>query len=657
MDFFRAHKAIGTAIPTYFIESTAPNNVDDTAVVPPKLPKVLEEVDPAAALHEIARTLTSGANPNLVVMVHGYNNPEPAVLKMYTSAALAIQSDPAITSRQALVCVGYRWPSEKMFQPWGGTWDALPTLPTWILYCGAVLATLPFLLFYLTPHSSYWGFFRNEIGDHVVTWVGLTLAGLILTAALLRGIVYFRDNYRASNYGVPDLVQVIRAIDGKIGELRGSSESTNDVQLSFIGHSMGGFVVTNTIRVLSDVFDREVRDLNDYGSGQSGADAPPPPSPNIGRCFHLKRFLLASPDIPGETLLSNRGNFLNSALSRFHEAYLFSNEGDEVLRQISTLANYFVFPTRNRNYGFRLGNVEILSRNFGMIDVNGDDFLRLLRIGNLTVQELYDTLEDAKAKRLASDAPVLEQAPLPQRFTYFDCTDYVDYFDEVDPNDPEQQQISKTMRPLLTFAKWCKRYNAEAKMRWYSHLYLLIVYCVNHQKPNVHGGYFEGVLSQQLIYRLACLGYDATVLAYGNEAALSTACEQKQIRMLVSPLLWADRSKTASVELPRPPDRTTRPAAPTPQLQTQSAPPRATAAVVPVLVGKPIGEVREAIAAIRDAHVGSAVPAARGAEPQLLLLEITREADGKTPGTVLEQTPPADSPIQPRTTIEVTVAK
>lgn len=657
MDFFRAHRAIGTTIPTYFIESTAPNNVDDTAVVPPTLPKVLEEVDPAAALQEIATTLANGANPNLVVMVHGYNNPDPAVLKMYTSAAMAIQRDAAITSRQGLVCVGYRWPSEKMFQPWGGTWDALPTLPTWILYCGVVLAALPFLLFYGAPDSSQWPidifrYVRNALGDHLVTMAGLTFAGLIITAALLRGIVYFRDNYRASNYGVPDLVQVIRAIDGKIGELRGSREWTNDVQLSFIGHSMGGFVVTNTIRVLSDVFKSEVSNFNDYGAGPSG-EAEADPSPNVGRCFQLKRFVLASPDIPGETLLSSRGNFLRSALKRFDEAYLFSNEGDEVLRQISTLANYFVFPTKSRNHGFRLGNTEILSRNFGMIDVNGEDFLRLLRIGNLTVQELYDTLEEAKAKRRVNNQPVPERAPLPLRFTYFDCTDYVDYFDEADPDNPDQQRISKKQRPLLTFAKWTKRRDAEAKMRWYSHLYLLIVYCVNHQRPNVHGGYFEGVLSQQLIYRLACLGYEATVAAYGSDVALGKACEQKQIRMLPSPMLW-DMRKTDPVAPPSPADARMRPAAPASPQPPPSAPPPSRE-VVPDLVGKSIIEARQIVARMRDDHVVQGTPAVLGAEWQLLLLEISRE--GQPTGTVLSQTPAAGIPLQQRTTIEVVVAK
>ena len=192
----------------------------------------------------------------------------------------------------------------------------------------------------------------------------------MLAAALLRTIVYFRDTFRATNYGAPDLVQIIRAIDGEIIKQRGQSGATNDVQLSFIGHSMGGFVVTNTIRVLSDVFLKPVQNLSDYG-----AHAPAPPSPNIGNVFCLKRFVLASPDIPAEALLSNRGNFLASALARFDEAYLFSNEGDEVLRQISTLANYFVFPTKSRNYGFRLGNVEILSSNFGLIDVSDENFL------------------------------------------------------------------------------------------------------------------------------------------------------------------------------------------------------------------------------------------------------------------------------------------
>jgi hypothetical protein len=629
-DFFRAHQAVGTAIPTYFIESTAPDNVDDTVVIPPVLPPELKPIDSDVAVQQIAAALANAPNPNLVVMVHGFNNPEPAVLKMYTSAALAIRDDPAISTRQGLVCVGYRWPSEKMGQPIHGTWDALPTLPTWILYLGVALAVVPFLLFYFAPDSSHWpvdifGLFRNLIIDHFVTWAGLTLAGLILTAALLRAIVYFRDTYRATNYGAPDLVQIIRAIDGAILNLRGGG-ATNDVQLSFIGHSMGGFVVTNTIRVLSDVFLRPVDALSDYGTHK-----PERPSPNIGNVFCLKRFVLASPDIPAETLLSNRGNFLASALSRFDEAYLFSNEGDEVLRQISTLANYFMFPTKHRNHGFRLGNVEILSSKFGLIDVQEEDFLRVLRIGNLTLQQLYDTLEYAKARRHVTAGPVPAQALLPKVFTYFDCTDYVDLAIDGGP------------RPLLTFALWLKRTDPNAKLRWYSHLHLLFAYLVHHQRPNVHGGYFEGRLSQQLIYRLACLGYQDTVTAYGGEGPLSQACESKQIRVLMSPDLWVRRPGRSA---PRSPDAAT--VRPAPELGPSSPPAPTTSIEIPSLVGLTIEQARLAVAAISKP--------ARDSEPRLLLLEIAKESPDKPPGTVLSQTPVAGTRVQQQTSIEVVVA-
>lgn len=662
MDFFRAHRADGITLPTFFIESTAPYNVDDTAaspLLPPEFVAYLKEIPPSQAVEDIAAALLKGSDPNLVVMVHGFNNPEPAVLGMYTSAALAIERDPKITTREGLVCVGYRWPSEKMGMPWRGTWDALPTLPTWLLYFGILVVALTFPLFYLAAETRQWWIdgFRyiwNPGGVHVITLLGWTVAGLVLMTVLLRTIVYFRDNYRASNYGIPDLIQVIRAIDGEVVRQHQASVTANPlprVQLSFIGHSMGGFVVTNAIRALSDVFavQLDANAMNAYGAGSSPESRPQEPVHAIGTVFDLKRFLLASPDIPAETLLSGRGNFLASALSRFDEAYLFSNEGDEVLRQISTLANYFVFPTKSRNHGFRLGNVEILSRNFGMIDVNGDDFLRVLRIGNRTLQELYDALEDAKTKRSDSNKAVLEQAPLPKRFTYFDCTDYRDC--DVPP-DPANPNLVRPVRPLLTFAKWRKRYDADAKLRWYSHLYLLIVYVLNHQRPNVHGGYFEGMLSQELIYRLACLGYDGTVNAYGSEALMGQACEQKQIRMLVSPMLWASRSATPVVP-PRPVGEKMRPATPSgPAAQRRPVPPAGT---VPDLVGKTIVEARDIVAAMRRDLAGAGAPAAPGSEPQLLLLEITRE--GKPEGTVLSQTPAANSKLALRTTIEVVVAK
>jgi beta-lactam-binding protein with PASTA domain len=75
------------------------------------------------------------------------------------------------------------------------------------------------------------------------------------------------------------------------------------------------------------------------------------------------------------------------------------------------------------------------------------------------------------------------------------------------------------------------------------------------------------------------------------------------------------------------------------------------------MVGMPIAVARETIAAMRRNLVGQDTPAANGQEPQLLLLEITREALGSAEGTVVGQTPAPNSPLALRTTIELVVAK
>ncbi|HEV2157924.1 hypothetical protein [Bradyrhizobium sp.] len=545
MAFFNAYKATVTEVPTYFIESTAPNNVDDRV---PSKPQKLDNLtlipDSNDAIKMIARDLAGPGRPNLVVMVHGFNNPLPDVLSTYTSAAIAVNGDEEIRKAGGVVCVGYRWPSERMGQPLHGTWDALPQLPTRILYLGLLLAAVPFLVFYLVPDGGHRivDVLRSICAlafDHLFTMTGLTLVGLILTSALLRAIVYFRDNYRASNYGIPDLVQIIRAIDEELLQqhYQGKKEDADQsrAQLSFIGHSMGAFVVTNTIRTLSDVFATPVRSLNAFGAA---APVPSEELQKLGKTFILKRFVLASPDIPAEALLANRGNFLASVLSRFEEAYLFSNEGDEVLRQISTLANYFVFPTKNSNHGFRLGNVEILSKGYGSIPSNKDNFLRQLRVGNLTLQQLNKKLVEAEVDRQGSAAAAehLRPSPLPEVFTYFDCTDYVD----LDNDDKE--------RPLLTFAKRFKRDDANAKMPFHSHLRLLFAYLF-WRRPNVHGGYFEGALSQRLIYRLACLGFHGTMAAFGSEARFGEDCKDRQIRVMISPSLRDQRPGPAAAKI------------------------------------------------------------------------------------------------------------
>jgi hypothetical protein len=133
-----------------------------------------------------------------------------------------------------------------------------------------------------------------------------------------------------------------------------------------------------------------------------------------------------------------------------------------------------------------------------------------------------------------AETPGSVQNLLPQIFSYFDCTDYVDC-----------TAASGQPRGLLTFALNKKSYGAQRRMSTVDHIRLLWAYCFR-QNPNVHGGYFEGNVCKQIIYRLACLGFDDTATAYNGLAAFSDECRKKQIKVLLSPILVAKSRHTAS---------------------------------------------------------------------------------------------------------------
>ncbi len=484
----------------YFVESTAPDNVegDGGGVVP--VPPGLHAVDPDQAVRDIAALLTPEEpqiDASLVVMVHGFNTPRQRVIDLYKKARDAVIVDGKIfdPARRRIVCIGYRWPSEGVFTDLGSTIGATPNAAL------VALAVVCVVLVLLAIWTAHWA-----------ALLAVLTAGTLIMAAALRGIVYFRDVYRATNNGVPDLVEVIRQIDleavnalNRLGVAR-EAQPRKRIALSFIGHSMGGLVVVSAIRVLSDVFDPDAiltklsgaarpRTTLQTSNGQvSGA---------IGHVFDLMRFVLASPDIPGETLLANRANFLASSLRRFKEAYLFSSEGDGVLRSISTIVNYFTFPTGSRTYGYRLGNTEILTSDFPKPVVG--DVLKLVRVGRKTLAQLSTETAEGNPSEVANT------------FTYFDCTDYKD---------------GEPPRGMLTEARNYKRNNPNAPIPLYEHVKLLILYVLS--RIDIHGGYFDGAVSQRLIYRLACLGYTGTAAAYGNVESLLNDCSQHQIRVMPS---------------------------------------------------------------------------------------------------------------------------
>jgi hypothetical protein len=504
----------------YFIESTAPDNVekpepDDGST------DGLTPIKPSEAIKQIARQLAPKDDPdvdaNLIVMVHGFNNPRRSVLDFYNTAiqALTKDKDAIFNKSRRIVCVGYRWPSESMMRSVClSSVSAMPLFPLW-LFVGAFVVLL-LRLFGLIGGLPGW----------VLTLPAFAIFAMTLTIAALRAIAYFRDIYRATNYGVPDLVEVIRQIDLEVSILvEGYAEPKGRprIALSFIGHSMGGLVVTNVIRVLSDVFDPSVIRTDLSGDNRPGPAAQTPEgidlvTGKIGHAFMLMRFVVASPDIPAETLLADRGNFLASSLRRFREAYLFSNEGDEVLRMISTTANYFSFPTQKRNYGYRLGNTEILSSGFGLVSSHA--LLSALRVGCETLAALSNATTQ-RHKRPAQKKH--HAAQVAEAFTYFDCTDYIDELGQ---------------KGLLTEARNYKAQNPNGGIPYLEHVRLLWKYAspfvpVEH-RINVHGGYFDGTVTQRLIYRLACLGFKGAVDAYRGEPAMLEECSKHQIRVMLS---------------------------------------------------------------------------------------------------------------------------
>lgn len=510
-------------VPFYFIESTAPNNVE--LVDPPEefTPPVLKLWDdPAAAVRDIAHKLIDVekdvVETSLIVMAHGYNSPRSSVLATYYNAIKALKQDQAaiFSKSRRVVCVGYRWPSEGLGTIWPSGLAALPLFPLWLLIGSAIV-----LLLRITDAFLQLPWIIGYAAQ-LLAPLAVFFAAIVLFMMLLRVVVYFRDIYRATNYGVQDLVEVIRQIDveaSKLVEARGV-KNRRRIALSFVGHSMGGLVVTNVIRVLADVFDPAVirTDLSNVKRARAAITDEQLRShqvtANIGHVFSLMRFVLASPDIPAEALLAARGNFLESALARFKEAYLFSSEGDEVLRLISTTANYFSFPTTQRTWGYRLGNLEILSSGFDAIRSDGGgDLLKTLRVGYKTLEQLSDS---------PSAADVGDAARVADAFTYFDCTDYID-------DRPEK-------RSYLTEAKNYKASDRYAGIPYFEHLKLLLRFLSNDPEKhiNVHGGYFEGEVTQRVIYRLACLGYDDTVEAYKGEAQMLTECSAHQIRVMLS---------------------------------------------------------------------------------------------------------------------------
>ncbi|HUB65540.1 MAG TPA: hypothetical protein VL996_14045, partial [Methylocella sp.] len=219
------------SLQAYLIESTAPDNIDDIIVDNSKdnikykdILKPISVDDDGGVIDEIADTLSSSKNPALVISVHGFNNPRDVILPGFWDSFKNVHNDKYISNRD-IVCIGYRWPSEAIFSPRHTIFDASPKFLTILFAVGCIFLFLLSAVLIAAWYEHYRGAIEHEatlfigIADPLLAiLVTLSFVAIPLTLFLLRVAVYFRDGYRATSFGIPDLVEIIRQIDKKLEE-------------------------------------------------------------------------------------------------------------------------------------------------------------------------------------------------------------------------------------------------------------------------------------------------------------------------------------------------------------------------------------------------------------------------------------------------------
>jgi len=341
---------------TFLVVSTAAVSL----AIPRSLPDP-RQFRPLFNVNELAQIIHDHSIRTITLRTHGYANPARGFFKFLTDEANALFNDPDKSAHPYDVLagnhlyIGYHWPSEFPLFNKGLMQDSISNIEILLKFLISlfILSLIPssalilLLLLLKTPIAPQW---------HLVLAAGVYALWLSLYS-LLRSVVYQRDRYRAVHYGAPDLAEffwrldkqltrlIVGPLEAKKWDMSPASRQMLDqkrLRVNLIGHSMGGLVLVNTLRVLSDRFGKD-----DTQGREDG---------RFGNCLDLGKMILASPDIPLELIREGRNNYVRSALRRCEQIYLMSSDRDVVLRYLSTLGNWFTEPSVEMS-GLRLGNL------------------------------------------------------------------------------------------------------------------------------------------------------------------------------------------------------------------------------------------------------------------------------------------------------------
>lgn len=519
----------------------------------------VDHPQPSEQINKIVENLIEQTNGdfrkvNMVLQIHGYNTSEKSFCESCLITAKKAK-EIHTGSDEILLFLGYRWPSDKIsangllatlsrsvlplwLQIWGSLGVARLALDFWNYISNNKFRYLD--LSYYLQHPWQNNFFDWDILGFLpipilfIFRCTAIFVPIITVLMLMRASGYFQDSYRAIHYGVPDLVQFFRVFDylaKKSLESKGINNIENNrIRLSFVAHSMGAFVTTNLIRILSDVFDNK-NNGNTLSVIDEEEQCYAPSSPDIGSFFTLNRMILVSPDIPINTILLERSNFLGSSLVRFKESYLFSNRADMILLLFSTVANYLSFPSRSPQMGYRLGNLgidhysktqkwwrPITSRLKWLINLLSFKSNMSINHGKYKMQEFslvtgkqdysqsilrYLIIGMQDKNLLDKDSKDIEEQPfLAQKFTYFDCTDYL-------------------RRKILDIKGGFEIVD------------FLDYTLLSFHAGFTHSGYFDSKKcpeTHEAIYTIACQGYDKFAKTDNGKAMLAGKHEIKVLR-------------------------------------------------------------------------------------------------------------------------------